>query len=903
MAALFLVIVSPFYAVAAEGACGQPQSAGTKPAASDALAVLKKAVGSVSSCDAKPCVCDVNGNGTVTASDALLTLKAAVGQAVALTCLGCSTTTTIPAPEGCGNGVRDGAEECEGLDGCAADQRCTAACTCEAVATHPPTSQELIARALEHGEIDYPTSLLYRVWALNQAPELPEAYDGSGSVGEDLSLLAELSLVRATLPADVETAIAPYLVRPTDPTSIYSTEPPAAAGLLADGTPTETPPPVNCPMVNGVADWGYFETEHFVVWSCNTGYCDHGLPNTTPCRDDSDCETAPNQFDGHCTAPVDGARRLVVGTVAEEVYAAFTPELGPPRPDDDPTGPEPRNRIDIYMLRPNECRLRGGVCNPISSTAIASSAFAGPCDWQRGGALTSSGYVKINATAVPTTAPEPDEPSKFRADLDHELFHVYQFGLNVEVFAVVCGPTPPGTPSKHRTWLAEATAEWASFGFFPIDDAERRSGTFSDFQNDRRYEPDAGLQVTDSWLEYEAALYLQFVQQEADSIEPVLDIWTKSQAARTEEDLDTHLDSILSFQDHFRDFGVRDLNVELTGKPVSPMFSDLDPARTKNLLPEVLLPTVKLLPDRNFQRWAEVDPLFVQHERYLVDDLTRYVRIDVSDVPNAEHLPIDAIVRVGSNWERRKVPGPIFEFCRDDAGDDISEFYLVLSNDDRRHDGKVNAQYKVETKSFCPGGWTGQIRFVQTLDEHSEPSTPTSSSIIDRHEHEEQTWTVISTAPVEQPYPGEELTATWQADHSVENVTTTVEQGCGTSTFTEFGNGSGSAKTTFDAFPAAAGSFSFTPAEQSHSFGAPITYAAQKCDGGSDSVEDTQQVVEGIGYLIAVSGLSLLTPLPDDPGHFAGKSTLVHDEQPTAGGGLQVLDLTVNWDLRRTLER
>jgi len=52
-------------AEAATGDCGQPQSIGSSPKTADALATLNRAVGSASSCDADPCICDVNSDGTV----------------------------------------------------------------------------------------------------------------------------------------------------------------------------------------------------------------------------------------------------------------------------------------------------------------------------------------------------------------------------------------------------------------------------------------------------------------------------------------------------------------------------------------------------------------------------------------------------------------------------------------------------------------------------------------------------------------------------------------------------------------------------------------------------------------------------------------------------------------------
>lgn len=76
-------LLSAQICVAAQGDCGQPQSDGTTPTATDALAVLQAAVGLIS-CDLA--VCDVDSSCAITASDALLTLTKAVGGAVDLNC-------------------------------------------------------------------------------------------------------------------------------------------------------------------------------------------------------------------------------------------------------------------------------------------------------------------------------------------------------------------------------------------------------------------------------------------------------------------------------------------------------------------------------------------------------------------------------------------------------------------------------------------------------------------------------------------------------------------------------------------------------------------------------------------------------------------------------------------------
>jgi len=77
---------------AANGDCGQPVSTGVGPTASDALLVLRVAVGAAS-CDV--CICNADGTGPVAATDALIVLRIAVGEQLQLNCPACGTTTTV----------------------------------------------------------------------------------------------------------------------------------------------------------------------------------------------------------------------------------------------------------------------------------------------------------------------------------------------------------------------------------------------------------------------------------------------------------------------------------------------------------------------------------------------------------------------------------------------------------------------------------------------------------------------------------------------------------------------------------------------------------------------------------------------------------------------------------------
>jgi hypothetical protein len=82
-----------------------------------------------------------------------------------------------------------------------------------------PSSQSLIADAVAAGQLDEPTSLLYRAYALFGDPRLPAKYAAAGAFGEDPTLFAEIQDQADRLPPGLREQLAAYLLRPTDPHS------------------------------------------------------------------------------------------------------------------------------------------------------------------------------------------------------------------------------------------------------------------------------------------------------------------------------------------------------------------------------------------------------------------------------------------------------------------------------------------------------------------------------------------------------------------------------------------------------------------------------------------------------------------------------------------------------------
>jgi hypothetical protein len=777
----------------------------------------------------------------------------------------------------CGDGVISDDEQCERRDGCAVDEICNR-CQCEPGPEQIPSSQELIERALQAGDIDYATSLMYRVWALFQAPELPEAYDGSGSTGEDTYLFFELARVRADLPAAIESAVAPYLVRPSDPTSIFS----ASGGALALSRASaadvdDEPAAVACPKnAKNVADWRPYESQNFVVWSCGGG------------------------VDG--TDPFAASREATAKT-AEYLLTLMAPKLGPLVEDDFPDLPKP-SRIDIYLLDLNECRKRNGDCIPVPGDALAAAVPATPCGHKLGGGpLISSAYLMLRAGLAPAVF-DPAEPEPARALLAHELFHAFSFGLNLEAQGGSCTPRTGALlgPREQQSWLTEASAEWASFAFVPEDYPARRVLLFERYQRlrDPRF---YGLHAVSHVLPYEAWLYPLFVQEEkSGDAQALFDFWTKSASARDVTALDGRLDSLLPFEEHFRDFAVRNFNLDQPGTPIPYFHNNWDEALPLDLGPLIVDPLVNVPVGVKLALPLKLAPLAAEVFAVSLSEGVQHVELQAAGAA-VGGLSIDALVKVGEEWRRERLRGPRYEFCRMDEGNEISEMYLIVSNFDHRREGTFDGSLEIETSAACPGGWSGIMRLKQTFDEHTEKSDDFSSEITDRHNVETQEWAVTGSEPYTDPNTGEKVeraSVIFRGYTSMASETATTSGQCDGS-YLAYETGSGSYPTYFYFTPAGQGSYSWSATELGEGFQADAVTTSNTCEG-SQSYTQSHPHPEMVAYLSLAAGLAVLQDQESDPGHFAGTAKPIHQEAPLSGGS-NTLEVTVEWDLHRTLQR
>jgi hypothetical protein len=604
-----------------------------------------------------------------------------------------TTSTTLPIPVFCGNGIVDGSDQCEGHDGCGAGQRCSETCTCAAIPPVPRSSQTLIAAALADGVIDYPTSLVYRAWALFADSRLPPEYDGDAWQWEDTGLFVEIFSTWNNLDAPTQDALRPFTLRPDQVGSYWDGGPASALVPRGGGGELEVH---ECAYQSGAAtpDWRATPTTHFVIWSCGGGD-----PNQDP----------------------DAAKRAIAATVAEAVWSAMTPETDPPKPDQYPPGPPVDERIDVYLVTPRLCKDRDNVCTPIplaaGKPALGAVAPTAPCDSNGGAAATASGFMLLDSAQVAAAA---GGEWPFRHVFAHEFFHLLQNKWNFEGRGGNC--LANGLPDPEETvvsWLVESWAEWAAGAYFPDDWRSERARLFRQFQT--RDSPIESLR--DHVPEpYDAFIYPLFVRHEKGSRAAALEVWKGSGGARTAEQLDARANTDLPFAEHFRDFAVRNFNdTTLPGDPLSlaERHQQVDTAIPPDVRPVIIKPEIQLdFPVERMPQRAALRPLTAEYRTYHVDPNVAYVRIDLNPLTNASLVRADAIVQVDGQWERRRIPGHVFEFCRDDPADDIEAFHLILSNTGWVDGADVSEHFEVTSRFDCPCGWTGSIELVMTLDEY-----------------------------------------------------------------------------------------------------------------------------------------------------------------------------------------
>ena len=331
-----------------------------------------------------------------------------------------------------------------------------------------PTSETLIAAALASGAITYEQSLLYRALALFDSPGLPKEFHSAVPdmhAGGDL--FGEISAKESTLSASLLTQLAPYRVRPADPTSIFN-NPPARASvtgvnavLLADTVTTWK----SLPAAGGAAR----------VWV----------------KDSTDAATQLTQHAADVTK------------VWAQYPGIFTYPMAD-TPDVPSAAVNPDGAIDFYFVNAGDLDPRRTACVATPSLAWcvlgANAGFAQRAAPYPGN--KSSAYLVVDAAASGDDLVDT---------IAHELAHAGQFAYD----------------QTEASWLKESTATWVAYkvlkklGLTPGYSYGRLASFFAGL--------DKPLARLDELNAYGSWLYYLFASMEAgDGV--VTDIWKAAAA-------------------------------------------------------------------------------------------------------------------------------------------------------------------------------------------------------------------------------------------------------------------------------------------------------------------------------------------------------------------------------------
>ena len=541
-----------------------------------------------------------------------------------------------------------------------------------------PRSPQLIQDALDAGQIDYGTSLLYRAYAVFGSARLPAAFVGSGGDKEDSSLFVDIELARPTLPPAILDQLEPFLRRPDDPQSVFNAgQPTASRQRLTAALAPVSPPPLVCTGPRG--EWITARSELYPVraWALCIG--------TTA---------------GNDTALSNLAKVLFV---VDQAYGKMTALMGPAVPD--LYGDEADEAIDVYAVPPifvDVPRERGNYAvQTVRGVTIPQPPYVG---------RRSSGYVMLPTWEMAKT----EHP----LTLIHELFHVLQFAH---------------TNQLGRYWFTEASADWAAVHFNriapvpPADNGKWHREDFGGFQKT----PDS-LLSTAGVHEYDSYIWPFFMEQEAFA-SPIGSAWKQFGSVTTDEQATGVLDSLLPFKSNFRVFAVRNVNEPLMpGNPVAKRYHALD-----DTFPDgESLPRYdkhNLIGNTPVTRPVDLGALMAGYLRFDVGENSgvQSVEFDFSGLSGREHLDVDALIRTSNGWVAKPVPlddTPRPRFCFDlgpsteTVRGSFIELRLVLSNHAFAVGDVVTGSLRVRPSRGGCAGWAGT-----TLWSH-QSSVPGSSS-------------------------------------------------------------------------------------------------------------------------------------------------------------------------------
>lgn len=530
------------------------------------------------------------------------------------------------------------------------------------------SAQEMIGNALGSGRIDAGTALLYRALALHGDPRLAREYWGEGSFGEDHGLARDYNVISNTIPPNLRAQIESFIVRPDDLASIYSvptptpTTPTGGSSVPPESVPGGGYPCSERGWTNSLSPAG-----HFKVWA--------------------KCPAGATQADAATINVI-----TTTAQIADQSWGPMTSLMGTPIPDQ-VAGPQ----IDVYIVKPlDELVTRDGQPHAITAGIVAMAPSAPPYT-----GVTSSGYMLVSRTRV--------HSPKFKLDFVHEFFHILQAAHNNSISFQGAGR------NSREYWFVEASAEWAAVHF------ERTIGwspsarfldthypRFVGFQRD-----DLSLHASRPGLDphiYSAYIWPFFMEQEGGA-QTIRTAWDGIAGAGVSwTAADNVIDGVLTFDETFHEFAVRNLNKTFEGEnPINRRYVYLDSEFPDEEYGNIPFESMFMEPGEETLFEAVKSLQAKYYSLHFTDDV-KQVKLDFSNhSPNGD-LDVDAIAKTrdkkdgSAQWELRrlKTSGEV-TLC------DVEAMWLILSNHNKDLTSTLNVSFPIDAQAApCSCNGIGQ---------------------------------------------------------------------------------------------------------------------------------------------------------------------------------------------------
>ena len=536
----------------------------------------------------------------------------------------------------------------------------------------PPSSSDLILAALAAGELDEPTAILYRLFAVVNDERLPEQYRGEWSEDDAAQVLAVQGY--DAFPQAIQEQLVPFLVRPTSPLSYWAPVPeavaraaPAAAGVALAAY--QAPQTAAAACVNGFISQRAAAPAQAIVW----GQCG--------ARSEADVQAQVGKVAGFISALWKDMTTLMGG-------GPIGDQNDPSTNLDDATESND-GLLDLYIVDATVSRHG----RSLDSTGLAACHMAFPYEGAPQ-ANRSSAYLVFEASKM-------TDDVRAKSLVAHEFFHALSKRHNNSGMLV----------NGQWFWLSEASAQWSEHQFVPEARRKRDYPFYEEFAitTDSLSAPIPDRNGYKSWM------WPMFMAQEKGK-EAVARAWVAARDQYGFQALMTAVDRQLAFKTNFREFAVRLWNEQLLdGDPIDPDFQGWDggfprhhpsrgrykalydvPADAPSTAPHEFPTTLPSL--WNGYYWLTIQP-----------DVKQLI-VDFSGLTPATALDVDALVEIkDKGWERRELPNGRTRFCLENDDDAIKQAIVVLSNHDIQPSTQVTGKWTVQGLAQACADLSGTI--------------------------------------------------------------------------------------------------------------------------------------------------------------------------------------------------